>query len=97
MYVTYDLKNHDYIDIVEMSISSFKNYNKILLVYEISFKYFEPFWIPYLKDQPLRLDKLALFEYRFSTPFLTRKIENNQKMKTDVHKYNVSSFQIHLI
>ena len=33
----------------------------------------------------------------FLTPTLTRKIENNQKTKTDVLNYNVSSIQIHLI
>ena len=38
--------------------------------------------------------KWALFECRFSTPTLTHKIENNQKTKTDVHNYDVSSIQI---
>ena len=33
-----------------------RNYNKILIVLTIYFKYFEPFWTPYLKDQPHRLD-----------------------------------------
>ena len=41
--------------------------------------------------------KLALFEYRFSTPILTCKIENNQKTKIDVHNFNASGIQIHLI
>ena len=41
--------------------------------------------------------KLALFEYRFSTPTLSRKIENNQKTKTDVHNFIASGIQIHLI
>ena len=39
--------------------------------------------------------KLALFEYRFSTPTLTLKIENNQNTKTDVHNFNASGIQIH--
>ena len=30
-------------------------------------------------------------------PTLTRQIESNQKTKTDVHNYNVSNTQIHLI
>ena len=41
--------------------------------------------------------KLALFEYRFSIPTLTRKLENNQKTKTDVHNFNAFGIQIHLI
>ena len=41
--------------------------------------------------------KMSTFEYWFSTPTLTCKIKNNPKMKTDVHNYNVSSIQIHLI
>ena len=41
--------------------------------------------------------KWALFECRFSTPTLTRKIEYNQKTKTNVHNYNASGIQIHLI
>ena len=30
-------------------------------------------------------------------PPLTRKTKNNQKTKTDVHNYNISSIEIHLI
>ena len=56
MYVTYDLNTYDYIKIVEMSISSSTNYNKLFIILEISFEYFQPFWAPYLKDQPFRLD-----------------------------------------
>ena len=45
--------------------------------------------------------KYALFEYRFSNPTLTHKIENNnkkeEKKRTDVHNYSVSSIQINLI
>ena len=41
--------------------------------------------------------KLALFEYRFSTPTFTRKIENDQNTKTDVHNFNASGIQIHSI
>ena len=41
--------------------------------------------------------KWELFECQFSTPTLTRKIQNNQKTKTNVHNYNASSIQIHLI
>ena len=40
--------------------------------------------------------KWALFECRFSTPTLTRKIQNKQKPKNDVHYYNASSIQIYL-
>ena len=47
-----------------------------------------------LKKMP---QKWALLEYRFSTPTLTRKIKIIKKTKTDVHNYNVSSIQIHLI
>ena len=41
--------------------------------------------------------KLAPFECRFQTPSLTRKIENNPKMKTDMHNYNVPSIRIYLL
>ena len=46
-----------------------------------------------LKNAP----KMSNFRIIISTPTLTRKIENNQKTKTDVHNYNVSSIKIHLI
>ena len=41
--------------------------------------------------------KLSFLERRFSIPTLTRKIEKNQKTKTDVHNYNASGIQIHFI
>ena len=33
----------------------------------------------------------------FRPPTLTCKLENNQKTKTDVHNFNASGIQIHLI
>ena len=43
------------------------------------------------------LPKLAVVEYRFTTPTLTLKNGNNQKTITDVHNYNVCRIQLYLI